>query len=367
MHETATVEAMTGPEPATNITAEQPSPVKRIQDAVVEVSPLGGLVPRDFEGVYRLATIMARSGLMPKGVSTPEAVFVAIQLGLELGLKPMQAVQSIAVINGRPSVWGDAALGLIMATGELELFEELPITRKGEPVTVANLGDFFGFVARGKRRGHAHIVEHTFTLDDAKTAGLLAKDGPWKQYPRRMAQMRARGFCLRDLFPAALRGLLVAEEAQDIIDVTPDAAQPAGIRQRLAAAAQAAEMPPPVTLPDAAPVQHLDEKLKADPQAPVVVIEQTDVETDVSDLVEEATDAPVELDPETLARIDIPTAAKPSGYTTKLAELREGHSPEEWATAVLPILDDVGFRRLSGVPAEARGDVLRKIAAALAS
>jgi hypothetical protein len=53
-------------------------------------------------------------------------------------------------------------------------------------------------------------------MDDAKAAGLQGKQGPWTQYPKRMRQMRARAFALRDVFPDVLRGLPVAEEVMDI-------------------------------------------------------------------------------------------------------------------------------------------------------
>ncbi len=62
--------------------------------------------------------------------------------------------------------------------------------------------------------------------EDAKKAGLWGKAGPWSQYPKRMLQMRARSFALRDKFADALSGLIMAEEAQDyttISDVTPKA------------------------------------------------------------------------------------------------------------------------------------------------
>jgi hypothetical protein len=54
-----------------------------------------------------------------------------------------------------------------------------------------------------------------FSVTDAKKAQLWGKGGPWSQYARRMLQMRARGFALRDAFPDVLRGLITAEEAQD--------------------------------------------------------------------------------------------------------------------------------------------------------
>ena len=53
-------------------------------------------------------------------------------------------------------------------------------------------------------------------MEDAKRAGLYGKQGPWQQYPKRMLQMRARAWALRDVFPDVLRGVHVAEEAQDL-------------------------------------------------------------------------------------------------------------------------------------------------------
>ena len=103
----------------------------------------GGLVPKDFDGLYRFCTILAASGLMPKGLEKVEAVFVAVQMGLEVGLSPMQAVQNIAPINGRPAIWGDAVLGLVRASNLLEDFSES--TEGKYP------NDDFRAVCRGRR------------------------------------------------------------------------------------------------------------------------------------------------------------------------------------------------------------------------
>src|SRR5690606_6210149 len=67
-------------------------------------------------------------------------------------------------------------------------------------------------------------IKATFSVADAKKAGLWGKQGPWQQYPKRMLSMRARAFALRDGFADVLRGLGIAEEVQDhqpIRDVTP--------------------------------------------------------------------------------------------------------------------------------------------------
>lgn len=165
-----------------------------------------GISITNMEELWRFANAVSRSGLAPKGMEKPEAAFIAIQMGLEVGLSPMQALQNIASINGRPSIWGDAALGLVRATGELEDFKEY---FEGEPYN-----DNYTAVCRVKRR-HYDVHEERFSVSDAKRAKLWGKDGPWTFYPKRMLRARARGFALRDQFGDALKGLYTAEEARD--------------------------------------------------------------------------------------------------------------------------------------------------------
>jgi hypothetical protein len=165
-----------------------------------------GLTPKTFEEALLFAKMIAGSDLAPKDYKEkPANVLVAIQMGAELGLAPMAALQNIAVINGRPSVWGDAALGIVMSHPAYEWHKE----------KIEGTGDDRVAVCTIKRRDHDEYTVQ-FSVTDAKRAGLWTKDGPWKTYPERMLQMRARGFALRDKFPDALRGLGIAEEVQDI-------------------------------------------------------------------------------------------------------------------------------------------------------
>lgn len=159
------------------------------------------IAPRTMDEALRFAEMLAKSDLVPKDYKgKPGNVIVAIQMGSELGLSPMQAIQNIAVINGRASVYGDAMLALVLSRPECEDVQE---TDDGATATCTVL-----------RKGHKPVVR-TFSTEDAKLAGLAGKD-LWRAYPKRMRQMRARGFALRDAFADALRGLHLAEESQDI-------------------------------------------------------------------------------------------------------------------------------------------------------
>jgi len=171
----------------------------------------GPLRPTTFAEMERFAIMAAKSGMVPQQYAgKPDAIMIAVQLGSELGLAPMQSLQNIAVVGGRPSVFGDAMPGLVRASGKCAWIKE----------TVAGDGEARIATAATLRHGDPEPIVRTFSVADAKRAGLWGKAGPWTQYTDRMLSMRARSWCLRDAYPDVLRGLMAYEEAQDI---PPDA------------------------------------------------------------------------------------------------------------------------------------------------
>lgn len=186
-----------------------------------------GIIISQYDELVRFAETVSNSGLAPKGMEKPQAVFVAVQMGLEVGLTPMAALQNVAVVNGRPTLWGDAQLAVCRGTGELEIFEEW--FEVGGVKTSRNPADYkddTAAVCKVKRAG-GQEVESAFSVADAKRAGLWGKAGPWTQYPFRMLRNRARSFALRDMFGDALKGFRSAEEVRDEEperDVTPPSA-----------------------------------------------------------------------------------------------------------------------------------------------
>lgn len=190
--------------------------------------------PSVLEGVMRLCGILAESTIVPKDFQgKPGNILIAIQWGRELGLEPLQAMQSIAVINGRPAIWGDAMLALVRGSGLMESIRE---------ETIDDPDDGRIAICTIKRRGETE-VQRTFSMEQAKRAGLAGKTGPWQQYPDRMLQLRARGFGLRDVFPDVLRGVWIAEEARDTPveprDITPEEDPTPARKKRATSAAKA--------------------------------------------------------------------------------------------------------------------------------
>lgn len=165
------------------------------------------LTPTTYDEFMTYAHMLADSDFVPKDYKgKPGNCAIAMQWGAEIGLKPLQALQNIAAINGRPTLWGDSMLALVRGSGLLEYIHE-----EQSPDGTA--------VCRVKRRGELIEQVRTFSDEDATRAKLTGKEGPWTTNPARMKQMRARAFALRDVFTDVLRGMQSAEEQSDIIDM----------------------------------------------------------------------------------------------------------------------------------------------------
>lgn len=181
---------------------EQNAPAAKVP--VMAGGKVASFIPTSLEETWRLSTIIASSQMAPKSYNNdPNRIMVGIMAGLELGLTPFTALQSIAVIGNNPSVWGDGALALVEASGLLEYHDETFDERTNVATCTV------------KRVGKPSEVVRTFSFEDAKKAALLGKQGPWQGYPKRMCQMRARSWALRDTFSDVLKGLGIAEEVQD--------------------------------------------------------------------------------------------------------------------------------------------------------
>lgn len=163
--------------------------------------------PRNYQEALDFCTRLSKSTVVPKCFrDDPMAIMVAIQAGERHGFDILGSIQNIAVINGKPSVYGDMMIAICKSSPHYESCEETFTGTMEKRDAVAK--------CTVKRKGEAPVVVE-FTYAKAQKANLLGKQGPWKEYPERMMQMRARGFALRDAFPDVLSGLIAAEEAED--------------------------------------------------------------------------------------------------------------------------------------------------------
>lgn len=180
---------------------------------------VAALVPQTLDEAFRVSQAIAVSGLAPRGLEKPEQIMVAIMAGAELGFAPFQSLQSFAVVNGRPTLWGDGLVAVVRRNG----------------CTIREWHDGDTAYCEVTRPDTGETIERSFSHADAVKAGLATKTGPWQQYPQRMRAMRARAWAVRDGCADMLRGFQVAEEVQDYGEVREVRTGPAptGMRARL--------------------------------------------------------------------------------------------------------------------------------------
>jgi hypothetical protein len=194
---------------------DEPSPPAIAKAQLQPGGAIAALVPQSLDDAFRLSKALSMSGdMVPKHFQgKPDMIMAAVIRGMEIGLAPMQALSNIAVINGRASIWGDALPALLQRAGHT-----IDCVLEGE-------GDTMVAIATVTRGDTGKQIVRSFSVAEAKKAGLWGKAGPWQSYPSRMLQMRARSFAARDGAADALMGLQVAEEVSDyapIRDVTPE-------------------------------------------------------------------------------------------------------------------------------------------------
>jgi hypothetical protein len=157
------------------------------------------------DDVVRFAEHTARSGLCPKEFKgKPDDIISAVLWGKELGLPAMSSLMSIAVINGRAAIWGEAVAALCYRTRLVENVEE---RFQGE-------GDELTAICVVKRKHIESPKVGSFSVADARTAGLFGQN-VHKTYPRDMLMWKARHRAWHAAFPDTLRGLGTAEIAQE--------------------------------------------------------------------------------------------------------------------------------------------------------
>lgn len=135
----------------------------------------------------------------------PADVLFVISVGETLGLNAATALMNIYNVNGRPTMKADLKLALAKRHPE---YAGCEIDSNTERCIVK--------MKRRNENGTEESITSTFTIDDAKRAGLFPKKDNWRMYPQRMLKARAISYAVNDLFPDIVFGMLSSEEAQDI-------------------------------------------------------------------------------------------------------------------------------------------------------
>lgn len=175
----------------------------------------GGVQISSLDELFRFSQAILQSKMAPKSFDTPQKILVAVQYGAELGLSPMQSLQSLSVIGGKPALMQEPAMALVQKSGLLDMRHDKIYGEGDERLCEVELG----------RQGGQTIIRR-FSMADAKRAKLI-RSGPWTDYPDRMLYNRAMSLALRDLFPDVLRGIGMAAEVEDYQprNVTPQSTE----------------------------------------------------------------------------------------------------------------------------------------------
>jgi hypothetical protein len=290
-----------------------------------------GFAPTTLGEAMDFSHMLAKSQMVPKQYQgKPEDIMVAVQWGYEIGLQPMQALQNISVINGKPSVYGDAAMALVQASPVCEGVDE-SIEGEGTPNPVA--------VCIARRKGRNPVIVR-FSVEDAKRAGLWGKQGPWQAYPKRMLQMRARGFALRDAFPDVLKGLITTEEAQDY----PDEAKLRPVKDVTPMPANPLDVIAPPALPEPEPEPVTVEAVAVDDYVPD--LDESDLQNESAESAEPA----AELNVIDGVPIMVPGKAEPHAVFASL---------DDWAAALEDLFDKTA--RAGKRPVRERMTILKEL------
>lgn len=163
------------------------------------------LAPRTIDEAIRLATAFAKAGMF--AVQSPEQALTILMAGMELGLRPTQSMRAFSVIKGKPVLDASAMVAVCVAKRDIcEYFTVIETT-----VTYATY--------ETKRVGSHDPVRMSFTIDQAKNAGLLGKDN-WRNFPDDMLRARASSKLARAVYPDLLLGIYTKDEIEGIPDAT---------------------------------------------------------------------------------------------------------------------------------------------------
>lgn len=183
-------------------------------------------IPKTPEEIKWTVGMVVGAGLAPDSYKNDQKkIALGIMKGLEIGMPPLAALSNIAIINGRPTIWGDGAIAVAQSAGLLVGIEETEIgTVPSTETTVQDFAGDYGIEVKLHRKGVSGAFIGRFTVGDAKRAKLWANASkqPWMLYPKRMLRMRAIGFAIRNGFADCLAGMYIREEVEDMPTAAPE-------------------------------------------------------------------------------------------------------------------------------------------------
>ena len=195
---------------------------------------------------WRMSTAFAKSGVSGMWKSQ-EAIFTAIQIGRRYGWTPVHSLQNLYPLQGSAHFKAISAMGLVLPHADKPPRVKRETDKDGRP---------FSCTVTYTRKGVK--TERTFSMTDAKQAGLVKSTGSWAFYAANMLYWRAGMFAAREAFPDVLSGIYAVEEIANMSaedyergarDITPED-DSTGLKDQLDAIAFEGISDPPDESPD---------------------------------------------------------------------------------------------------------------------
>jgi hypothetical protein len=215
--------------------------VGEVAQRAVETRKVGPLdewisVLKDYD---TLGQALARTDFVPKDFrGKPEQVTAAMMYGREIGLPPLTTLQNTHVIHGRVGMYAEQLRAMILAAGHEYEIEESTSDR---------------CVIAGRRKGSDRWISHTYTMDQAKLAGLYAQNEQYRKRPTEMLLARGSAIMAHAQFPDVIRGMGALEEMEAGEEDTPPAVEPkpaaSTVQRKPRAKAKALDPAPAATAP----------------------------------------------------------------------------------------------------------------------
>lgn len=156
--------------------------------------------PDSIQSALALAKVLVASRLLPRSITTTEQAFTIMAAGKELGLTSMQALRSIHIIEGKPSLSADLMVALVKRSPTCRYFR---LVKSDDKIATYET----------LREGEPAPTVLSFTSDDALTAGLLGKDN-WKKYRPAMLRARCIAALARAVYPDLVLGVYESDELE---------------------------------------------------------------------------------------------------------------------------------------------------------
>lgn len=157
----------------------------------------------EWNTINQIATVLKQGGVLPKSIDTLPKLVVALQAGRELGLQPIEAMNSLYFVNGKVAMYGEAVPLQIMRAGHNIEWGEC----NKETATVT--------ITRGD---NGNSMTQTFTMAEAQERGYTSNP-IYKKYPENMLKWRVLGMVAKFICPDALKGIGIKEDMQaEVVD-----------------------------------------------------------------------------------------------------------------------------------------------------